>query len=178
MIGTVTTLQEYLNTSYEPDREFVEPGTLVERNLGTPRHGLLQTLIAGFFLQYRKTHDLAIFTETRLSMQGGHRFRIPDVMVLHRPYKKGKVIVDVPTLVVEIKSPDDTLGEMIAKCIEYERLGVSSILVVDPDRDNLRGWLFVQGKLQLIEGGTVSLKVQGEAIDVPFGQMFEELEED
>ena len=81
-------LDEYLSTSYEPDMEFVD-GALVRRNGGTQLHGLLQTIVAVFFSQYRKSHQVRVFTETRLLVDiASGRCRIPDVMVLEIPYTK------------------------------------------------------------------------------------------
>ena len=102
--STPVSLDEYLNTAYEPDRDFVD-GVLLERNVGTQRHGLLQTFLILFFGQYIKSHRIALFTETRLRVDVTGRHRIPDVMIVELPYSQGKVVVDVPAIVVEIKSP-------------------------------------------------------------------------
>ena len=39
-----TSIEQYLNTSYHPDREFVD-GLVVERNLGELTHGRIQAKI-------------------------------------------------------------------------------------------------------------------------------------
>ena len=39
--ATLLSLEEYLNTSYSPDREYRD-GVLVERNVGEKAHALLQ----------------------------------------------------------------------------------------------------------------------------------------
>src|SRR5215467_3994062 len=129
---TLVSLEEYLNSSYEPDRDYVD-GVLVERNVGTQRHGILQATVTVFFSQYRKSHNIRTFTETRLLVNPAGRHRIPDVMVLNTPYRKGKVVTDAPAVVVEIKSPDDTLDDIMDRCFDYEKLAVNSILVMDPD---------------------------------------------
>jgi len=91
--ATLVPLDEYLATAYEPDREFVD-GVLVRRNAGTQSHGLLQTILAIYFGQYRKSHGIKVFTETRLQVdRTTGRHLIPDVMVLEMPYQKGKVVV-------------------------------------------------------------------------------------
>jgi len=41
---TAVPVEEYLRTTYHPDREYVE-GQLVERNVGEYFHSLLQSLI-------------------------------------------------------------------------------------------------------------------------------------
>ncbi|MBZ5621979.1 MAG: Uma2 family endonuclease [Acidobacteriia bacterium] len=175
--ATLISLDEYLRTSYEPDREFVD-GVLVRRNVGTQLHGKLQAIVTIFFGQYRKSHRIRVFTETRLRVDARGAHRVPDVMVLEIPYRKGKVVVDVPAVVVEIQSPNDTFDDIVGKCFEYEKLAIGNILVMDPDHK--RAWLFRQGNLQLLTGLSIGLDLprQQLTIDLPFGQMFAELDED
>jgi Uma2 family endonuclease len=162
--ATLISLDEYLSTSYEPDKEFVH-GVLVGRNVGTQLHGMLQTVVV-------------VFTETRLRMDTSSAHRVPDVQVLEIPYKKGRVVTDVPAIVIEIKSPYDTFDEIVDKCFEYEKLAVGNILMMDPD--NKRAWLFRHGDLQLLTGLSIGLNLprQQLTIDFPFAQMFGELDED
>jgi Uma2 family endonuclease len=171
---TLVSLDEYLNTAYEPDRDFVD-GVLLERNVGTQRHGLLQTFLILFFGQYIKSHRIAVFTETRLRVDVTGRHRIPDVMIVEAPYSKGKVVTDVPAIIVEIKSPDDTFDDIVDRCFDYEKLTVGNIVVMDPD--NKRVWLFQQGNIQLLTGDTIPLKLSRQVIDFPFSQLFAELDE-
>lgn len=175
--ATLISLDDYLSTTYEPDREFVD-GVLVRRNVGTQLHGMLQTIVAVFLAQYRKSHQIRVFTETRLRVDASGSHRIPDVMVLEIPYKKGKVVTDVPAIVVEIKSPYDTFDDIVGKGFEYEKLGVGNILVLDPDHK--RAWHFQHGNVQLLTGPSIVLDLprQQLTIDFPFAQMFAELDED
>ena len=172
--STLVSLDEYLQSAYEPDKEFVD-GVLLERHVGTQRHGLLQTFLILFFGQYIKSHRIALFTETRLRVDVTGRHRIPDVMIVELPYSQGKVVVDVPAIVVEIKSPDDTFDDIVDRCFDYEKLTVGNIVVMDPD--NKRVWLFQQGNIQLLTGDTVRLMLSRQAIDFPFAQLFAELDE-
>jgi len=171
--ATQVSLDEYLNTSYEPDVEFVD-GVLVERNVGTPPHGRLQLIVGAYFRQYRKSHRIGAFTETRLRI-AARRHRIPDVMVVETPYQAGKVITDIPVITVEIKSPDDRFDDIVDKCFEYEGLGVRNILVMDPD--HRRAWQFEQNALRALPGASVQLALSHGAIDFPFAEMFAELDE-
>jgi Uma2 family endonuclease len=166
-------LDEYLNTSYEPDMEFVD-GVLVERHLGSLRHSVLQTLVILYFGQFRKSERIEICTAARVRMDRG-RHRIPDVLVLERPYQKGKVVTDVPVITVEIKSPEDTFDDIVEKCFEYEALGVRNILVMDPDHS--RTWLFEQSILRVLKGNSVALSLSQSTLDFPFAEMFAELDE-
>src|SRR5215469_13577248 len=129
---TLVSLEEYLNTSYEPDRDYVD-GVLVERNVGTQTHSRLQLIVGVFFEQFKDSHKVRAFIDARLLVNATTgRHRVPDVLVLKTPYRKGKVVTDVPAVVVEIKSPDDTLDDIMDRCFDYEKLAVNNILVMDP----------------------------------------------
>ena len=176
MATTLIALEEYLNTSYEPDMEFVD-GALVGRNVGTPLHGRLQALLAIFFHQFSITHGIRVIVECRLLMDAAtSRCRIPDVMVMEGRYKKGKVITDIPVAVVEIKSPEDRLRELTEKCREYAALGVPNILVLDPDRRRL--YVFENSALQLVESCVLRLPKSGTEIAFQADQLFDEDEMD
>jgi Uma2 family endonuclease len=131
---STATLNEYLNTSYEPDMEFVE-GTLVERNVGTQLHSLFMSIVAIRLWENRQSYPVKVFMSPRLLVDAlTCRYRVPDILVLNMPYKKAKVVLDVPAIVVEITSPDDTFDSVVDKYFEYERLGVPNILVMDPNK--------------------------------------------
>jgi Uma2 family endonuclease len=167
-IATAISLDEYLNTSYEPDMEFVD-GVLVERHLGTPRHGRLQIIVGAYFERCQKSHGIEAFGDTRVRVAPG-RHRIPDVVVLEPPFQEGNVITDVPIITVEIKSPGDSFDDIVDKCFEYEALGVRNILVMDPDKR--RAWLFEQNNLHLLTSGSVPLNLSQATLDFPFAEMF------
>src|SRR5450755_2379806 len=177
---STATLNEYLNTSYEPDMEFVD-GTLVERNVGTQLHSLFMSIVAARLWENRQSYPIKVFTSARLLVDAlTCRYRVPDILVLNTPYKKAKVVLDVPAIVVEITSPDDTFDNVVDKCFEYERLGVPNILVMDPDKK--KAWLFRQGAFDFLSGVSVELKLASfpasATIDFPFAQMFAELDRD
>ena len=96
-------------------------------------------------------------------------------MIVELPYSQGKVVVDVPAIVVEIKSPDDTFDDIVDRCFDYQKLTVGAIIVMDPD--NKRAWLFQHGNLQLLTGASIRLKLSRQVIDFPFSQLFAELDE-
>jgi len=98
-------------------------------------------------------------------------------MAVETPFQKGKVVVDTPASVVEIKSPDDTFDDIMDRCFDYENLGVINILVMDPDHK--RAWLFDHGDVRLLTGNSVSLSLhERPAIAFPCRQMFAELDEE
>jgi hypothetical protein len=51
--------------------------------------------------------------------------------------------VDVPVIIVEVKSPDDTLDDIIHRSFDYEGFKVRHILMMDPERNALG--LFIRG---------------------------------
>jgi len=55
-------LAEYLNTSYRPDREYVD-GEVLERNVGKKEHSRLQALLASWFVRFEDEWNVAAFTE-------------------------------------------------------------------------------------------------------------------
>jgi Uma2 family endonuclease len=177
MSTTAISLDEYLNTTYEPDRDFVD-GVVLERHLGTQRHSILQALLTIFFGHFRKSHGLVVMPEARLVVDAATgRHRIPDVMVVELPYTKGRVVVDLPAIVVEIKSPDDTFDDIIDRCFDYQTLGVPNIIVMDPD--NYRAWRFYRGGLQILSNEPIRLGGFRKEVDIefPFDQLFRELDE-
>ncbi len=50
---TLVSVQDYLATSYRPDRDFLD-GELQERNLGELEHSRLQSAILAWFWTHRK----------------------------------------------------------------------------------------------------------------------------
>ena len=171
---TSVSLDEYLNTSYEPDMDFVD-GALVGRNVGTPLHSILQGIIAEVLRSYRKQFKIQVLTEGRLRITPT-RHRIPDVMVLRVPFQKLKVIVDVPVIVVEIKSPDDSMKDLEVRCSDYAQLGVANILVMDPEQKRI--WTFLDGVFSEIFGTAHWILLEHPSgITFPFAEMFAELDE-
>ena len=144
----MTSLEEYLHTSYEPDAEFVE-GELVERSIGEWQHSLTQSnLIYVLGVKYR---GVLALPSVRMRTTNT-RYRIPDIAVIWRP-PKTKFLEEAPVLVVEILSEDDRVTRTLERLGEYEALGIPNIWVVDP---RLR---------QMFEyrGGSL-LEISGEAI--------------
>jgi Uma2 family endonuclease len=126
-VAAMVTLEEYLSTSYDPDREYVD-GRLIERNVGTNKHSFLQLNIA----MALQAQGLRTYVELRFQVKRD-RFRIPDVLALAPGQKlREQYLRDTPWIVVEIVSPDDRVGDMNAKLRDYFDSGVPNIWVVDP----------------------------------------------
>ncbi len=78
--SALVSVEEYLNTSYRPDCDYVD-GELLERNVGEHPHSDLQTELAYYFRSRRKQWKLHAVVEQRVQVKSD-RYRIPDVCVL------------------------------------------------------------------------------------------------
>ncbi len=126
---TLIPVAEYLNTSYRPDREYID-GELRERNVGKWEHARIQWLLAGWFLQHEQEWNILGSTEQRTRVSAT-RIRIPDVVVL-RPGTQQDVFTDPPLLVIEILSPDDTYSDTEERARDYWNMGVETVWIIDP----------------------------------------------
>ena len=126
-VETLISLEEYLNTAYDPDVEYVD-GVLVERNVGDWLHSLTQrNLIVAFSRKYPNVYAVPEFrSRTRET-----RYRIPDVCVLLSA-PNTKYLVEAAFVAIEILSEDDSMSRMMEKLEEYEQEGVPNIWLIDP----------------------------------------------
>ena len=72
----LVSVEEYLNTSYEHDMEFVD-GVLVERSMPNEFHSLLQAILLYHFRQIEKEYSLKVLPELRTQVTERARYRIP-----------------------------------------------------------------------------------------------------
>ena len=126
-VETLISLEEYLNTSYDPDVEYVD-GVLVERNVGDWLHSLVQrNMIVALSRKYPRVYAVPeLRSQTRST-----RYRLPDVCVLLTA-PKTKYLVDAAFLAVEILSEDDSMLKMMEMLEEYDGKGVPNIWLIDP----------------------------------------------
>lgn len=120
-------IEQYLNTSYNPDMEFVD-GALVERNVGDWLHSLVQSNVL-FSLRLRYKH-LKVVAELRSSVTST-RYRLPDVCVL-KTAPTTKYLLDSAFLVVEVLSEGDVMSNVIERLKEFANKGVDNIWLIDP----------------------------------------------
>jgi Uma2 family endonuclease len=100
-------VDDYLNTSYHPDVEYVD-GVLVERGMPTPAHGALQLIVGAFLSRYAEEFSFEVLTECRVEIVKRSRYRIPDILLCTSPIPRTKTLETVPLAVIEILSP--TIG--------------------------------------------------------------------
>lgn len=158
----VVSVDEYLNTSYSPDVEFVD-GQLVEKGTPTRFHQLLSAILLEWFRRYEKHYRVKALADCRTQIVARARYRLPDVMVYTTPSPFTRIVTEVPDVVIEILSPDDKYAEIISRFADYSNLGVKNLIHMDPEK--FVAWRFE--KDSLIETGFQSLPLDGRP-DLPF----------
>ncbi|HEV3201901.1 MAG TPA: Uma2 family endonuclease [Bryobacteraceae bacterium] len=162
MSTVLVSLEEYLDTAYSPDREYVD-GVVVERHVGERPHSRGQ----GNTLVYVQTRYPHIFTwpEQRVRTIPGRRSRVPDVCVtLEDP---GTDVFEAPPFIaIEILSKRDEMSDVLEKLAEYQDFGVPHIWLIDPRRKKA----FTYGLGRLEEVRTAAL-IAGE-IRLPLEEVF------
>lgn len=129
-------LEVYLRSSYEPDAEYVD-GFIEERPMGQYDHSSWQHALELWFTQHAKEWGVRARPELRIRV-GKTRYRVPDVTVLDRNKPVEQIITHPPIAVFEVLSPDDSVARMMTKLSDYERMGIQTILVLDPDGMHFR----------------------------------------
>jgi len=128
-IATRVPLEEYLQTEYEPDCDYVD-GALEDRNVGKKRHSRTQQRTILVLSPRVAPHGLEPLPEQRIQISTT-KVRIPDIClcaadddeeVMHRP----------PPLCIEILSPEDRLSRLLKIVADYIAFGVPVIWIVDP----------------------------------------------
>jgi Uma2 family endonuclease len=162
MSTVLVSLEEYLDTAYSPDREYVD-GVVVERHVGERPHSRVQgNLIYCFRRQYE---DLFAWPEQRVRTIPDRRSRVPDVCVtLQDP--EVDVFDAPPFLVIEILSKRDEMSDVLEKLAEYKEFGVPYIWLIDPRRK--KAFTYERGRLEEVVGEAL---IAGQ-IQIPLEEVF------
>jgi Uma2 family endonuclease len=144
--NVLVSLDEYLDTAYSPDREYVD-GVVVERNLGERPHSRVQSNLV--FGLHQKYTDLFVWPEQRVRTVPGRRSRVPDVCVtLEDP---GIDVFEAPPfLAIEILSKRDEMSDILEKLAEYQDFGIPHIWLIDPRRK--KAFTYECGRLEAVAG--------------------------
>jgi Uma2 family endonuclease len=158
-----TPLEIYLHSSFEPDAEYVD-GVIEERPMGEYDHSSWQQAIILWFANRAAEWGIRVRPELRIQVTAS-RFRVPDVTVLDRNQPVEQIITHPPIAVLEVLSPEDALGRMARKLGDYDKMGIRTILVLDPSGEHFR---FQSGNL---------VKLTETAFDLPGSACRFDLEE-
>jgi Uma2 family endonuclease len=157
-VGTLVSVEEYLNTTYRPDCDYID-GEVLERNVGQRGHGQLQFAI-GAWLKYREQRwRIKVMGEVRVKVGEG-RYRVPDVIVLSADAPYEQVVVTPPLLCIEVLSPRDSLNQIWDRTQDYFAIGVPVCWIIDPESG--RGWIatpesLVEAKDGILRAGEIEM---------------------
>lgn len=122
-------IDEYLNTEYEPDCDYVD-GVLEDRNVGKQKHSETQILLGGWLLAQAGTHRKKPLSEQRVRLSAS-KVRIPDLCLIERN-NRDEVVDTPPALWIEILSPEDRFSRVQRKVKEILNFGVPTVWIIDP----------------------------------------------
>ena len=165
-ISTDVAVEEYLSTSYDPDREYID-GVVVERNLGERGHSRLQLLIGLYLASHERDWGVVTLTEHRVQVSP-IRFRVSDVCLLRATDPVEPIVAAPPIVGIEILSRDDRMAAVREKVQDYVNMGVKHVWVIDP-RER-RGFNFTANAMEEPEDRV--LNVADSKIRLPPNEIF------
>jgi Uma2 family endonuclease len=128
---TLIPIEEYLLRVGEGACPDYLDGVLVERKVGHYKHGRVQALIAGRFLELGKR--IACFPSVECHLRlSARRYRVADLAVFFGQEPSEPIPNTPPYVAVEVLSPDDRFSDVMDKLEEYRTWGVPNIWFVDP----------------------------------------------
>jgi Uma2 family endonuclease len=129
-VGAMIPVEEYLRTTYSPDREYRD-GALVERSVGDREHSLLQVALGAYFHNRRRQWKVEAFSELRIRVRQDW-YPIPDLCVYQQPAPTERFPSVPPLLWIEILSQDDVMLDVWNRAREVVGFGVPYVWIIDP----------------------------------------------
>jgi Uma2 family endonuclease len=160
-------VEEYLNTSYRPDCDYVD-GRIVERNLGEQTHSAIQRELIVYLHGRSREWGIEVLPGQRV-LVSATRVRVPDIAVLGLPVSEEGIVTSPPHLCIEILSKDDTMEDMQERIEDHLRFGVPYIWVISPRRKKA----YVVTRAGMVEAMSGCLETRDPDISVPFAVFFE-----
>jgi Uma2 family endonuclease len=157
---------EYLNTSYRPDRDYVD-GEVLERNLGEYEHTRPLALVCMYFFNREKDWRIRVVLGQRVQVNP-HRFRIADVCVVLEGSPMEAIFRHPPFICIEILSKDDSFKSILDRLDDYVAMGVPNVWVIEPN--TRRGYTYAAGFIEATDG---VLRIANSNIAVPLASIFE-----
>lgn len=112
--------------------ELLDGTLIVSPAPGPPHQRVAAVLIV--LLELASPEDLVVFPNVNVRLGAASALE-PDVVVARPADVSGARLIHTPLLVAEILSPDSALRDLNLKKAAYERFGVPSYWVIDPDLD-------------------------------------------
>jgi Uma2 family endonuclease len=163
----MVSLQEYLRSSFSPDRDYVD-GELQERNLGEWPHSRTQGRLYAFLFQREAQWGIRVVPEQRVQVNPT-RFRVPDVCAILASDPVEPIVRRAPFLCIEILSKEDTVSRLNERLSDYFQMGVRYVWVLDPL--TRRAFCYTPGEMHEVLDGM--LRTKDSEIAVPLAEVFE-----
>jgi Uma2 family endonuclease len=173
-LSKLISVEEYLNTSYRPDVEYVD-GEIQERNLGEFDHADLQLALGTLLRNRQQEWGIRVVVEIRVQV-APTRFRVPDVCVLAAGFEREQIIRRPPLLCLEVLSPEDRLNAVRKRVQDFLDMGVAEVWIFDPET---RTAYVCSGDLStpMTEHQSGTLRLAGTSIEVGVAAAFATLDE-
>jgi Uma2 family endonuclease len=161
--STLLTADELYRLRIPDKRTELVRGRMMVREPAGHRHGYVTARLTGRIVAHVESHALgrvyAAETGFRLARQPD-TVRAPDCAFV-RAERVPEIVAPAfpdlaPDLVVEVLSPDDRPGEVLAKVADWLTAGSALVWVVDPERRQARIYRADGSESQLDAGGTLS----------------------
>jgi Uma2 family endonuclease len=149
--AALISVEEYLRTAYDPDRDFVD-GEVIERNLGKHDHSDLQSELVHYFRNRRRELKTHAYVEQRVQVSKT-RCRIPDVCVYVGENPKEPIFRTPPFICIEVLSPEDRVARTQARIDDFLKFGVKYVWVFNPE--NRRVWVYTAEGTRKIKNGVL-----------------------
>ena len=166
--ATLVSVQQYLATSFRPDRDYVD-GEIQERNLGELPHGRTQGRLFAFLFQREGQWGIFAIVEQRVQVSPT-RIRVPDLCVILAGDPREPIISRPPFLCIEILSSEDRVSRLNERLSDYFLLGVRYVWVLDPLAK--RAFSYTPGEMHEVLDGV--LRTSNPDIEVPLADAFEQ----
>jgi Uma2 family endonuclease len=170
MIGTLTSVDEYLHTVYRPDCDYVD-GEVRERNMAEQNHSITQGEFFFYFRLRQREWNTFVFPEQRVQVKPT-RFRIPDVCVCLGQRPAEQIFRTPPFLCIEILSPEDRMERVQERIDDFLNFGVPFVWVVNPEAR--RGWVYTRDEIREAKDGI--LRTENPVLAVPLAEIFAALD--
>ncbi len=160
-------VQEYLTTSYEADREYVD-GELLERHSGEQPHASAHGAVGYLLFRQEAQLGLVVLMSQRIQVSPT-RFRVPDVCVVLASDPRDPIVHHPPLLCVEVLCREDTVTRFNEKLSDYFQMGVRYVWVIDPLTK--QAFCYTPGEMHEVLDGV--LRTKDPDIAVPLEEVFE-----
>ena len=140
-VGPVS-IDQYLSNSAYDRFEYIDDRP-VELNVGSGSHSSIQAICCGLLFSYlrgREVGRVATELRCRLQVERKERYYLPDVAVVVRAHdlRQVKFLEGAPEFVIEIRSPDDSLAELLRKIDHYLAGGAKIAWLILPEERCVR----------------------------------------